>query len=204
MKIVKSVLMLSLITGVINAKEPLLSSKYPIVNAYEGQYRGNRTFAENKNFVQSECFKRANEYIYNPMLQKNIKLTIGDPNTPKNQKIIKSKTPDYVSALNTLVKCAKDTNNPIAAWESVKIIISFLGINYKTNVAKYKEMSKMLYKDKSCDGYMNWGNIYIKGIAEKPDKQKAMKIFQEGQKLCKSSWYKVVFEMKLDNLKYQK
>ena len=187
-----------------NANELLLSSKYPIINAYEGQYKGDRSFYDNQKLTQSKCFKKANSYIYDKKYQKNIKITIGDPNVLKSQKVVTSKAPDYVSALRELASCAKDTNNPIAAWEGVKIIISFLGINYKTNVATYKELSRILYNDKSCDGYLNYGNIFAKGIAEKPDKEKAMKIFKEGKKLCTNSWYKVVFEMKLDNLKYQR
>jgi len=204
MKLSRIIMITSLMVICANANELLLSSKYPIINAYEGQYKGKRSFSDNQKFTQSKCFKKANAYLYNKKYQKNIKITIGDPNVLKSQKVVTSKSPDYVSALRELASCAKDTNNPVAAWEGIKIITSYLGINYKTNIATYKKLSKILYNDKSCDGYLNYGDIFAKGIAEKPNKKKAMKIFKEGKKLCTNSWRKIVFEMKLDNLKHQR
>ena len=197
--------LLIIITGtVLFAKAPLLSKDYPIINAYQGQYKGSRTFSQNQKLTQTECFSKANKFIYDDTYKKELKLKIGDPNVLKSQKTVMRKTADYKSALIALKDCAIKNHNPIAAWEGLKIISSFLGINYNGNIKDYRTYSKILYDDKSCDGYVNYGDINAKGIYQKPNHEKAKKIFKEGLKVCKGIYQNIVLNIKLTNLEIKR
>jgi hypothetical protein len=202
MKIKKIVLMILLLVGGANAEDThVFSKEYSIVNAYPKQYKGARSLEENKAYLNDQCFKNANAYIYDKNKQKIITIRAGDPEVLKSNKEIKAESPDYEKALDSLAICVKTNSNPIAAWEGAYIIKSYLGINYKKNIDMYKMFSKVLYEDMSCDGYLYEGDIFNKGIGTKPDKDKALEIYEQGQKLCANSWHKVVFQMKINNIK---
>lgn len=178
----------------------VLSQEFPMLNAYSKQYKGKRSFSENHKLLKSKCLIKANSYIYGNN-RKEVIITTGNANVLKNQKKSVAKKADYFNAVKSLSKCYDETNNPIVAWQSLYIIKAYTGLTYKQNVSSYKTFSKALYEDKSCDGYINYGDIYAKGISTKPQPEKALKIYKQGLELCKDTWHQVILQMRIQNIK---
>lgn len=179
----------------------ILSDKYPIVNSYTKQYKGKRNIESTKALLNDKCFTDANTFIYDKEKQKDIKVSVGDPESKNKRETVVTKSPDYGSALTALAECVNKTSNPIAAWEGLFIIKSFFGIDYKKNINAYKKFSKILYEDKSCDGFINQGDIYKNGIGEKVDTKIALNIYTEGLQVCKEDWQNMVLTMRVNSLK---
>jgi len=182
----------------------IISTKYPIINAYLKQYVGERNFNETQSLAQTQCFKGANEYIYNPIKQKTVIVDVGDLNILADTKKVKTKVANYTKALKELNNCVRIENNPLAAWEGIYIINSFIGINYKSNIKMYKRFANTLYKDQSCLGYLSQGDIYNKGIATPIDRKKALLIYKQGLNLCTDGWLNMVLKSRINNMKYEK
>ena len=182
----------------------IISEEYPLVNAYITQYKGNKNLEQIQELAHTKCFIDANNFIYNKKYQKNMKMLTGDPNILKSQGTKTVKVANYTEAVKKLSECVVQENNPLAAFEGLTIIKSFIGIDYKKNVQDYKRFSEILYNDKSCNGYVEYGEMFAKGIAVKPNKNKALKIYTEGKELCVDGWQKMILDIKINNLKYIK
>jgi hypothetical protein len=200
----KTLLVLSLACSVALSQEITLTQQFPIVNAYVKQYKGKRDIEQTKKLLEDKCFISANGFIYDANKQISVEVISGDPHDKSTQKTRYKKIPDYKNALNTLGNCIKENNNPVAAWEALFIINSYIGLDIKENGEIYKNASKILYDEKSCDGILNYGDIHSKGISIKPDKQKALKIYKDGSAICNSDWHKIVFDMRIANLEKEK
>ena len=173
-------------------------------DAYLKQYKGDRSLTESKKLLKDSCFIKANEFLTKENKMKIKEFTEGDPELLKALKKVQRRMPDYPNALKTLKKCVENNGNPVAAYEGISIINSYLGKQNKENMQAYKLFSEILYKDKSCLGYLNYGDVYSRGVATKVNKQKALSIFKEGQKYCTGDWYKVVLEMRVNNTRIEK
>lgn len=182
----------------------MLQAENIYFDSYIKQYKGDRSIQENKKLLNDNCFIEANKYLTDVEKMKIVDLDSGDPEILKTIKKIKRSMPDYPNALKTLRKCVDSSGNPLAAYEGLHIINSYLGKSNKENMQTYKVFSEILYRDKSCIGYLNYGDVYSKGIATKVDKHKALSIFKEGKKYCNSDWYKVVLEMRINNTHVKK
>jgi hypothetical protein len=189
-----------LLTEVVNANDVISSDKFPIVNAYFKQYKGTRSISATEALLNEKCFIEANAFIHDKSKQKEVKVTLGDPESNKPKETAMVKSPDYGSAITALAACVKKTSNPIAAWEGLYIIKSFYGIDYKNNIDAYKSFSKVLYEDKSCEGFLAQGDIYKDGIGTKVNKKAALKIYKEGIKECVGDWHNVVLTMRANNI----
>jgi len=178
------------------------ASDISIVDAYFKQHKAGKAPQENRNFLQDECFIKANEFIYNTQKQKDIEINEGDPHQKTEQKKTTVKYPDYESALNALYECVNQSENPIAAWEGLYIINTFTaGALASKRINEYTKFSKVLYEDQSCDGFINYGDIFGKGIGIKPDYGRALAIYEQGSEVCDVGWYKTVLQMRINNTK---
>jgi len=199
---IKKILLMAVTLIGLQAEE--LSKEYPIVNGYIQQYKGDRSLSESKKLLKEQCFINANKFIYDDDKKVEMVFDIKKSDVLKGMKNKKVKIANFNKALESLESCVKQTKNPIAAWEGMYIINSYFGLNNKENIATYKILSKVLYKDKSCDGYISQGKLYDEGYGVKPNKKKALKIYTEGTKRCTSTWHKIIFEMKINNIKSRK
>lgn len=194
---------ISLIISILSIS--VAASEISIADAYFKQHKGGAAPNENRSFLQDECFIKANEYIYNPQFQKDITINQGDSHAKIEPKKVTIKSPDYESALKALYSCANQSENPIAAWEGLYIINTYTsGVLASKKIDEYKKFSKILYEDKSCDGYLYYGDVFGKGIGTKPNKDKALGIYKEGSEICKEGWHKVVLQMRINNIEKQK
>ncbi len=198
----KSVVLFILISGNnLLAEDVKLSDKYILANAYIKQYKGNRTLDETKKLLEQPCFIDANSYLYDEDKQRLITTKSSSENKERRGKEIQYRVPNYGIIIQKITKCVDSTSNPIAAFEGLYIINTFLGINYSNTINDYKKFSEILYKDKSCSGFIAMGDKYKKGLASKVDKKKALKIYEEGYSLCKEGWYTTALEMRISQLK---
>lgn len=176
------------------------SNRTHLADAYFGQQKDERRALENRKFLQDECFVRANEFIYSPNKQKEISFNKGDPHKPEEQVKATTKVADYDSALKALYACVTQSGNPIAAWEGLYIINTYTsGVLPSKKIKEYQLFAKTLYEDKSCDGFLHYGDVYGKGIGTKPNTKKALDIYKEGVKTC-DGWHKMVLEMRVWNI----
>lgn len=149
-------------------------------DAYIKQHKGKRDTKIIEKHKNDNCLKIANEYItYSPQ---------------------KKKMPDYNNALKTLKECALSNKNPIAAWEALFVMNSYSNLKEPQSREDYKKISQILYDDKSCDGYIGYGDVFSKGIAQDINQKKAIEIYKEGLTLCSDSWHKVVLEMRISSI----
>ena len=199
-KLLVSIGIVSFVVVGVNSQEIQLSEKYIMINGFVQDYKGNKSIKDIKKFTDSQCFKNANEYLYNPSLQKDFLVREGNANLPREQVESTHKVANYPEALKSFTQCVKRTQNPLAAWQGMIIIKNFLGINYNQNIDAYRLFSKTLYKNMNCTGYLNYGDIHAKGINTKPDLKKAKRIYMEGKEMCKNGWISTVLTMKLNNI----
>lgn len=137
-----------------------------------------------------------NKYIYNRKFQ-IIKRNVYDAEFPEKAETIFM--PNYPKALTYFAESAKETKSPIAAYEGLMIIRTYLGQNYKNSKKLINKFTDILYKNGDCEGYLSEGRKFLYGTNNvKQDVKKAKNIFTKGLKVCSNvSYYGTVMYSKI-------
>lgn len=199
MKIIILLLIVA-ITLLVAKNNNLQLDTFVLSKAYEKQFKGYRSNDDRHSLLNDSCYKEGAKYLTSSIKMKEVSFNSGDAEIYASQlKKIKKMMPDYENALHTFYKCVKQNSNPIAAYSGLTILNNYLGKNTRKKIQAFSLFSEVLYKDKSCMGYLNYGDVFYKGIGNKVDKTKALKLYKEGQKQCTSDWYSFVLQMRVNN-----
>jgi tetratricopeptide (TPR) repeat protein len=128
---------------------------------------------------------------------------VGDPEDKINKPIEKEQAiPEYNKALKELKKSVQRYDNQVSAFYGLYIIKSFFGKS--TKLQEFRDFSKLLYeKEKEiCEAYIDYGETLEKGYYTRVDKQKALEVYKEAEKIekCMQGWYASVIGAKIYNL----
>lgn len=121
----------------------------------------------------------------------------GDPhdiNAQKAKTIIT--VPNFKEALKNLKESYANTTNPLSAYVAMHIIKTAFGKN--TSLEDFAKYSKVLYDNKLCTGFLDYGETVEKGYFQTADKKRALAIYKEGFEKCKDmGWYANVLSAKI-------
>jgi hypothetical protein len=165
-------------------------------NSYEATYKKLTSLSDENmhKIIDADInYKMATSYMFDD--EKMISKTVdaSDPEAIiKKPMPITIKVPNVPEALKYYEKSVDATSNPIAAYSGIYLINKFIGMKQFKYMEKFKKFASVLYNDKNrtCQAYLFYGEIFEKGIDNKIDLKKANEIFELGIKdeLCKSSW----------------
>jgi len=107
--------------------------------------------------------------------------------------------PNYTKAYKNLEDSYKKTKNPLSSYVLACLIRIPFGKNNK--LEDFSKYSKINYENGLCSGYIEYGETLQNGYFVKKDKQRAIKVYQEGLEKCKTSWYSSVLSSKLTTIR---
>jgi len=141
-------------------------------------------------------FEMGNKVLYNDRYKLK-KKNVYDQEFPGAPQTILM--PNYPKALEYFTKSVQKNKNPIAAYEGIMIINTYLGKNYKNNKKLLKIFEDVLFKAGTCEGYLARGKRLLYGYDNTPVQlDAAAKIFQKGLKKCQNvNYYGTVMSSKL-------
>lgn len=152
---------------------------------------------------KDDYFKIAVAYLEDPTKMATVDINLKDPETlTAKDKIVKQKVPEYVKALEEFIKSVDTYNNPISAYMGLHLIKTVYGKNSK--LSEFKKFVEVLYnREKNiCTVYLDYAEIYEKGILTNKNLNKARTIYKEALALpkCNKNWYLNVLNAKLDSV----
>jgi tetratricopeptide (TPR) repeat protein len=126
-------------------------------------------------------YKMAMDYLTNA--RKKIVLYTKDNEIGKRKKILLI---NYEAALEMFKKSIDVYKNPISAIKGYRLILLNQDRIKDKNKLKYKkDFAKLMYQYGLCYGYLTYGKIFEDGFYTKVDKKKALKIYEQGIKICR-------------------
>ena len=149
-------------------------------------------------------YKEGNEYLLNK-IERTVKIEQTQSSKNSSDGVVRSNKvsiPQWDKALESFIKSATINQNPVSAFQGLYIINSFYG--KKQRPKDFNTLSKVLFEHNksSCQSYLNYGEIFERGLYTKVDNQKALDIYSEGleSKKC-SGWEVSVLSSKIFRLK---
>lgn len=123
----------------------------------------------------------------------------------KNEKTFTTKVINWKYVLEQSIKSVDSYNNSVSAFIGLHVLKTFYPLNNKNdeNSKRFLQFSKMLYENEKemCQSYLDYADVYMKGLASAIDYNRAYSIYKEGQQYCKKGWHKNIVESKLWYLK---
>lgn len=154
------------------------------------------------NNLRDADYIKAMSYLNNKALMQKKKINTADPETQKGQQIIKEiDVPDYTSALESFSQSVQKTRNPVSAYAGNYIIQTYTDKMQIDNLKKFVLFNEVMFeqKNKTCQSYLNMGEIYENGYLRKRDAIKALAIYKEALKddKCKKGWTSSILGSKI-------
>ena len=147
-------------------------------------------------------YRRGNAYLYDPSRYVVVDALLGDAEKPQQQKRGTRRMPDYKRAVESFHTSAVKRRNPVSAYEGLSLLKSFFPIGTKKNMRYRRDFAKILYEAKTCEGYLEWGDINAEGVLQKVDRRKALGIYNEGYGACRNvGWYGPVLGSRIERIK---
>jgi hypothetical protein len=161
------------------------------------------------NYFKTPLFIEAKDFLINEKKFYSAKKNLtNDPHTPEALKVSEVLIPNWPKAFDAFYESATKENNPVSASVAITIMRSYLGaLNKGSMLQKRKELSKIMYDHSLCKGYIEYGDIFLFGVASKVDLGKANEIFTSGIEECKNTsnaWLNTVLMMKIEKTKKRK
>lgn len=145
------------------------------------------------NFTKDADYIKGMSYLNNKALMQKRKVNTADPELQKGQNIIKEiEVPDYNAAVESFTASAQKNRNPLSAYTGNYIIQTYTDKMQIDNLKKFVLFNEVMFeqKNKTCQSYLNMGEIYENGYLRKKDLIKAVSIYRDAQKdeKCKKGW----------------
>lgn len=180
-------------------KAPASLKKIPLAKGFYSQLPKDTAPAKlqkwNELVLEDRDFQRANDFIYNKKYQ-IVKENQYDAEFPGAPSTIAM--PNYPKAIASLAESVRKTGNPIAAYEGSMIINTYLGLKFKNAKTMQKMFTEALYRERTCEGFLNKGKSLMYGTLEKKNLTKAKQVLEEGIKRCKGvSFYEMAISSKM-------
>lgn len=151
-----------------------------------GQWRNNKHY------------RAAMKVLHDPRYYKSVPVELGDPESRSVVKRGIQKIPDYPRAVGLLDKAARG-GNALAAYVGRSLILSYLTTQKREYAEMAAKMAKVLYGDKSCEGYVAWGDTLRDGLAGRRGMAKAPGVYKAGYKACRDvGYYGAVLGSRID------
>lgn len=154
------------------------------------------------NHLNDPDYSKGMSYLNNKALMQKRKINTADPETQKGKNIISEiDVPDYNGAVESFYQSSQKNRNPVAAYAGNYIIQSYTDKMQIDNLKKFVLFNEIMFeqKNKTCQSYLNMGEIYENGYLRKKDLVKALAIYKEGAKdeKCKKGWTASVLGSKI-------
>lgn len=107
--------------------------------------------------------------------------------------------PNIHKAYEQLLKSIEKNNNPFSSYIAMHLIKTAYG--KKQKLQDFAKFSKMNYEHGLCSGYIDYGEVLERGIFQKADKPKAIKVYEEGLLKCNEDWYGALMSGRLAALR---
>lgn len=161
-------------------------------------------FEEIEKYTKEKNYVEGMKYLNDKTLQQKIKINRADPETQKGEQHIEEVgVPDYEKALESFYESAKN-NNPVGAYAGNYIVQNYTNKLAIENLKKFVLFNEVMYSQpkKTCQVYLNMGEIYENGYLRKKDLQKALEIYKLGSndEKCKKGWASNIIGSKIFKL----